>query len=250
MKSTPAVLFFVVALVAVVLSGCGGGGGGATPPLGGDTTLPVVSASVIPPTGGWTSAGGNATVRATATDAGGIKSVTARITGPTTSNVTLTNTVGSTYEKTIAVAPNLTSGPVTYTVVVTASDNAGNPASATVTFIVPAAGSDVTPPTLSASVTVPPGWSWLAGDVTVNATAEDVGGIKSVSAVVTPDIGTVTLENTTGSQYQKVVTIPANIEATAVTYTVVVTAKDFAGNSRSVTRTFSVPAIDIPPPPG
>ncbi len=212
-------------------------------------TPPALSASVIPPDGGWTSLGGDATIRATVTDAGGVASVTATLTGSSTTNLTLANTTGSTYQTVATIPTNLTATSVNYTVVVTAKDTAGNTKSQTITFTVPAAGEDVTPPTLSATVTLPAGWSWLGGDVTVNATATDAGGVKSVTSNVTPGIGSVPLVNTSGSSYQAQITVPANVEAAAVTYTVVVTAVDYAGNTKSVTRTFIVPEIDIPPPP-
>jgi len=58
------------------------------------------------------------------------------------------------------------------------------------------------------------------------------------------------MPNTSGSTYQKVVTIAPNLTSTAVKYTVVVTGLDNAGNSgHSATLTFSVPASDVPPPP-
>ena len=246
-KTTALILLVLVSLAAIV-SGCGGGGGGGTPPPGTDITPPAVSASVIAPAGGWTSAGGNATVRATVTDAGGVASVTGTLTASSTVNFTLANTTGSTYQAVVAVAPNPTAAAINYTVVVIARDTAGNTRSQTLTFSVPAAGPG-TAPVVTASVALPAGWTWLAGDITINATATDADGIASVTAVVTPAIGSVTLDNTAGSAYSKVVTIPANVEATAVTYTVVVTAEDGDGETTSVTRTFSVPGIDIPPPP-
>ncbi len=247
MKKT-ALMFLVILSTLALLAGCGGGGGG-TPSTGTDITPPSISASVTPPGDSWSSLGGDATISATVTDAGGVASVTGTITASSTTNFTLTNTTGSTYQKVVTIPANLTSVDIKYTVVVTAKDNAGNTKSDTVTFTIPVLGEDTTPPSVSANIVLPSGWSWLGGDVTINATVTDAGGVKSVSANVTPDIGAVGLDNTTGSTYQATISIPPNIEATAVTYTVVVTAEDNAGNTKSMSRTFSIPAIDIPPPP-
>ncbi len=114
----------------------------------------------------------------------------------------------------------------------------------------PPPGGDTTPPAVTASIVYPVGWSFLAGDVTIRANATDAGGIKSVKATVaTSPVTNVTLTKTTGSTYQAVVSIPANLTITAKNYATVVTATDNADNTKTSTANITVPESDAPPPP-
>ena len=115
----------------------------------------------------------------------------------------------------------------------------------------PGGGGDVTAPTITGPTVVLPGdWSFLGGNVTIRATVTDAVGVDSVKANVTPTIGEVSLSRVgSSSTYQRVVSIAPNLTVAAIRYTVAVSAKDVADNSRSVTITFDIPSGDAPPPP-
>jgi len=128
------ILLSIGALVAA-FSGCGGGGGGTTLT---DTTAPsITNADADAPD---TYAGGSVTFSATVTDAGGVKSVTAIVTDPNGSKSSLLSLQGedSKYTGTYTGAKeNDLPYAVTYTIELTAKDNAGNTATETIAFEVP-----------------------------------------------------------------------------------------------------------------
>jgi len=126
--------------------GCGGGGGG-----GGsssvDTTPPSVTSISAPDLP--TADGGNTTISAVVTDAGGVGNVYAIITKPGGSSESLTMTLasGSTYSCVFAAPLNLYETDDVYQVVVSAYDKAGNNKMAgPVSFRVPGTGGPPPPP--------------------------------------------------------------------------------------------------------
>ncbi|MEN6357980.1 MAG: hypothetical protein ABFD83_12960 [Armatimonadota bacterium] len=125
-----------VLLAIAMIAGCGGGGGGTN---SGDTTGPTISgASAASPS---SCAGGDVTIKANVTDNTAVKSVTAVVTDPydkSSSTLTMSLTTGSTFSCSgYEAAENGNTSSVTYTVVITATDTAGNTSKASCTFKVP-----------------------------------------------------------------------------------------------------------------
>lgn len=111
--------------------------------------------------------------------------------------------------------------------------------------------SGAAPTITSVSATSPS--SSAGGTITITASVTDDSGLKSVTAVVTNPSGTASpalgMTAGTGSTYSCSSYVAAeNYETSAVTYTVVVTAKDTDGNTSTSTCTFKVPG-DAPPAP-
>lgn len=118
-------LFCTALIILAVTAGCGGGGGGdSTPPTiaNATATLPV----------DFSFDGGDVSITASVSDSGGVNEVHAVVTRPDGSNdpspVTMTlNSEGlfaATYTATINTRED--GEPETYTIVVSATDNAGN----------------------------------------------------------------------------------------------------------------------------
>lgn len=141
MSKYPSVLY--VSMLAVlafgllfITAGCGGGGGGSVV-----TPLSLTNATVTPTTLGSPS-GGNVTISAVVTSTSTITDVHATVTKPggATDTVTMSPS-GSTYSDSSYRAEGNDSSdnqPQTYSVVISATDSAGNTAnSGTLTFQVP-----------------------------------------------------------------------------------------------------------------
>lgn len=126
----------LVSAVVILAAGCGGGGGGSNGGGGGsnggggtDTTAPVISSpsatpDELPPIGG------TLTIRATVTDNVGVASVTASITKPNNTTVTVAMSISSGSIYTATWRPDFSdlvpSG--LFKIVITARDGAGNTA--------------------------------------------------------------------------------------------------------------------------
>jgi hypothetical protein len=131
-------------LVALTVVGCGGGGGGespSTPPPPVDTTGPTISSYTwsfvdnFPGTG-------EVTVSADVTDASGISSAKVSITAPDGTLTILNLTLNSDSKKYTVifgdVPANFGTTDMVYTVIVEATDSAGNKTSSpSFTFVVP-----------------------------------------------------------------------------------------------------------------
>lgn len=129
--------FLVIAALAVALSGCGGGGGGSVVVPPADVTGPRFS---VPPTAEYDENTGSVIFIATVTDASGINNVVAVVNAKLT---TLTLVSGGTYTGTYFGFPdNFGATPLTYTAVVTATDNSANKnkTASNASFTVPVAG--------------------------------------------------------------------------------------------------------------
>ena len=113
-------------------------------------------------------------------------------------------------------------------------------------------------PTISNErATLPAGFRWVGGPVTLEADVADGSGVQSVTATVrregTGEEQTVNLAETTPGHYVGAYVAPANLSNSgqAERYTVTLTAQDPAINRTTVTVTFQVPAAATPQgPPG
>lgn len=108
---------------------------------------------------------------------------------------------------------------------------------------------DRTGPTLSnAGATLPAGFRWTAGSVTLQVDATDVSGIESVTAAVvrqkTNEVTQVTLTSTAAPTYSGPFAAPPNLnnDGSAEEYEVTFTATDNAGNQSTAATSFEVPA--------
>ncbi|HEY3298267.1 MAG TPA: hypothetical protein VGK34_06380 [Armatimonadota bacterium] len=107
-----------------------------------------------------------------------------------------------------------------------------------------------------AKAVVPSGFTFEGGNVTIQATVTPANLVQSVSATVQlPDKSTaaVTMSSAGGDVYTGTYVAPVNLnmDGTAKKYTVRVTATPTTGSPlTSNSFTFSVPAPDVPPPPG
>ena len=118
-------------------------------------------------------------------------------------------------------------------------------------------GGDTTPPIISSvAVSVPLSFSFEGGPVVISAKVTDAGGVAQVSATISgpgsESPTTVPMSLTSGSTYSGEYTAPENLreDGQAETYSVVIVARDNAGNtSQSEPVTFQVPAPDMPDPP-
>ena len=116
---------------------------------------------------------------------------------------------------------------------------------------------DVTPPTISSrAVEVPGSFSFEGGPVVISAQVADAGGVAQVSATISgpgsESPTSVPMSLTSGSTYSGEYTAPENLreDGQAETYSVVIVARDNAGNtSQSAPVTFQVPPPDMPQPP-
>jgi hypothetical protein len=141
--------FGVVAVVLSCLPGCGGGGGGGGGGAGVAAGPAISNAQILPAT--WSSGGGNATIQVDASDPNGVATVTATVTAPGgTTTTRLTQSSGSAhYTGQYTVPANQTvGGPAqVYSVVISATNAAGEGSSATaVEFVVPAPTQPPAPP--------------------------------------------------------------------------------------------------------
>lgn len=138
-------VFALCCAIAILACGCGGGGGGtSTGGNGGgngggtDTIPPVISSPSVQPTL-VQPVGADVTIRATVTDNVGVTSVTATITKPDNSKITLTMNLSGTSTYTAIWKPDVTSidPGASIKIVITAKDAAGNTTNSptlTVTF--------------------------------------------------------------------------------------------------------------------
>ena len=210
--------FLFVSASLLALAACGGGGSGSNPGGGGggqpvgDTTAPNISVS---PTSFSVDSGETVNVSVSATDNVGVTS------GPT---VTCTN--GGTYSNGVFTAPTV-SAETTSECTVTASDAAGNQATATFTATITIP--DTTPPFISIS---PTSFTVHSGE-TFNV---DVQVSDDVGVTSGPDVSC-----TEGGVFSNgVFTAPDVSVDTIVECTV--TASDAAGNTASETFTANVTA--------
>ena len=123
-------------VTAVLLSGCGGGGGGAA--LAPDTAGPAIT--VVDWDRPTRSTGGPVTVWADVQDVSGVTAATATITGPTgiVSVIPMTPNSNGDYMAICATSPNSSTSAHTYSVVIRATDKAGNSSTAEpISFQVP-----------------------------------------------------------------------------------------------------------------
>ncbi len=140
------------AVAAFGLAGCGGGGGGGGSSSGVDTTKPTVSVGAITLPSPFTYEGGNVTVSASASDASGItevKIVVTKLSDGTKTTIRLSPTSGSGFSGVFPAPRNIRSDgkAETYSVVITATDTAGNTTTtAAVTFDVPPLEAPPPPP--------------------------------------------------------------------------------------------------------
>ncbi|MHB9036145.1 MAG: hypothetical protein ACYC64_05725 [Armatimonadota bacterium] len=136
-------------VVLATVTGCGGGGGGGTT-LGADITPPTISNTNAVLPAGFTFEGGSVTIHADVTDDVGVATVQAAVSkgGLLVQEVTLTRASGNTYQAVVNAPANTSSVAVACTVVVGASDAAGNAsARSTFSFNVPSAsGAPPLPP--------------------------------------------------------------------------------------------------------
>jgi len=117
---------------------------------------------------------------------------------------------------------------------------------------------DTQGPTIAnAQATLPAGFRWTGGDVTVSADVTDPSGLKSVTATVmrqkTSAASQVALAAGTGTAYAGTYAAAANVnnDGVAESYSVTVTATDNADNVSTATTAFQVPAATAPQnPPG
>lgn len=147
------VLLSVTALALVALvAGCGGGGAGGNGGSGGDnstdTTPPAITNSGAFPSTFSSFEGGPTVITVDAADSSGVKQVTAAITKPDGTITSVHLTGSGTYSASFNTPANTTDKAMTYTAVVTATDNANRTAtSAPITFTVPTADAPPLPPT-------------------------------------------------------------------------------------------------------
>ncbi|MGQ9579360.1 MAG: hypothetical protein ACUVRS_08885 [Armatimonadota bacterium] len=123
------ILIFVLwCALAILACGCGGGGGGSV-----DTTPPVISSPSVQPTL-LPPVGADVTIRATVTDNVGVASVTATITKPDNSKITLTMNLSGASTYTATWKPDVTNiePGTSIKIVITAKDAAGNTANSPV----------------------------------------------------------------------------------------------------------------------
>ena len=160
MLNKPGILVRSLVLISVIavvgLAGCGGGGGG-----GGDSATdtggPTVTVGAITLPSPFTYEGGNVTVGATASDASGVtevKVVVTKLSDSTKTTIRLSVVSGSTFSGVFPAPRNIRSDgkAETYSVVVTATDSAGNTTSTTsATFDVPPLEAPPPPPPPPAS---------------------------------------------------------------------------------------------------
>ncbi len=139
----------IVALgTAGLVAGCGGGGGGSKAPP--DTTAPTVVVTSY--TRFLAATGGTAVIEATATDAGGVGKVEARVTAPDgqVSLVAMSPKGANVYSGPYTAAANAGTTSMVYKFTVLANDNAGNTGSdGEYTFEVPSAEAPPAPPPFS-----------------------------------------------------------------------------------------------------
>lgn len=203
-----------------------------------DNTGPSIS-SVRPISGTQFLAGSSVVINATVTDNSGVASVTARVTNTTSQQTTLTmnNIGGNVYAATYT----STSGVGNYTVLITATDAAGNPSTSNTrfkTFVL-----DSTPPNVT--VVLPVAGSVFAQNYIVNISANVVDDftIDRVSANITKPDATVTvlqLSNASSSLYSELFTDTIQKGA----YTVRIIANDTSGNVNDTeTTTFVIDNI-------
>lgn len=136
----------LVSAFAVITTGCGGGGGGggSQDPLP-DTTPPSITNTNA--TSPLDFNGGTVTISARVTDAGGVAAVTALIIKPDTKTEVVQMTGSTNYTGTFNAPANLGSSAAVYRVIISATDNAGNSASAPeIQFTVPAPDEPPPPP--------------------------------------------------------------------------------------------------------
>ena len=129
---------FILCGIAILIAGCGGGGGGGNNGgETGDTTPPVVQVIHLEAPTNFN--GGTVTFWASATDAGGIDEVRATITDPDDEDTVVLMHIDTNhnYTSTYNAPPNVTSSNQTYTVVIRATDDAGNHSSTSFTFQIP-----------------------------------------------------------------------------------------------------------------
>ena len=212
-----------------------------------DTTPPVISTIVLTPTP-LPVAGGTLSISATVTDNGandtGVASVQALI---LCNNVEVTSIAlnnggsGNTYLGAYNVPLNRSTGALTYTVIIVATDNAGNtaalasPGSAT-------QPTDKTGPSVSSVSLSPNSRPVSGGTITVNAVVTDSGsGLASVTAQILANgvyITPIPLSNGgSGSSYTGSYTFGANSSNVAITWSAVVVASDACNNTTAVTAT-------------
>jgi hypothetical protein len=129
-----------VAVVTAMVAGCGAGGGSSP------ATIFITNLQAITPLG-WSSTGGNVTIRADVTASKGVNIVQAQVTLPdgTKSPVPMALKSGSTYEGTYAAPLNSSKTAKTYQVKVTASDLSGATADSS-QFVFQVPGMDGPPP--------------------------------------------------------------------------------------------------------
>jgi hypothetical protein len=177
-----------------------------------DTTAPSVSATYSGTQGsnGWYTSAGSLTLGASDTTSG-VAGLTYSLDGGAAQSYT---------------APFAVSGDGTHTVVVTATDNAGNSATQTFTLKI-----DISRPALAESYSGSPagnGWYISAGLDTLTA-SDSTSGVASVSY---------RLDGGPATAYARPFVVSGD-----GTHTVVVTATDNAGNVSTATQTFTVETI-------
>ncbi len=160
--------FFTTMLAAVALSlvlliaGCGGGSAGGSGSgntgTGGNTggtsstgsNTPTIANAVASPAALPSFDGGPTAIQVDASDPSGIKQVVAAISKPDGTSADVTLTGSGTYSATFNTAPNISDKPVTYTAVVTVTDDSNHTATSTpITITVPTAETPPLPPTPS-----------------------------------------------------------------------------------------------------
>jgi hypothetical protein len=186
------------------------------------------------------STGGDVQISAVVTDADGVASVTATVTKPDGTKVQVpltrqgnTNTFAGTY----TAAGNPTFSLQTYHVSITAVDRTGNQAVSDCGDFTVAAAPDTTPPQLSNCQVSPSRLTGAGGLVTISVTAVDDVAVSSVNAIITrPDGSQVDVPLTAGANhlYSGTYRVAANTRGHSLTYRVLITAVDPAGNRASM----------------
>ncbi len=143
-----------------------------------------------------------------------------------------------TYSGSIVLGPNHTDTPVSYGVLVQATDGSGGTGEAF--------GGEVTvdaqpqfdePPTVTDPSVDPSELGSAGGPVTIGANAYDLRGISEIYATITPAAGGTSylpLEGVSSSRYEGVLTVPPNTGLAPVQYAVEISALDDIGQQTTV----------------
>ena len=159
-----------------------------------------------------------------------------------------------TYSGSAVIGPNHTDTPVSYGVVVQATDTNGATDSAEAGEItIDAQPQFDEPPTVADPAVDPRELGSAGGPVTIAVSAYDLRGISEAYATITPAAGQTTqvpLEPISSSRFQGVLDVPANTGTAAAQYAIEITALDDIGQSASVDAGVVTVAPPLPVAPG